>query len=414
MAKVHIIDVTNRDAAQSARRNFSKLQKTMVNFYLNQMGIHQSEFGFPTVLHEINYLRANLKLAQIGVLKPIILSGWIRAIPQDVERAFSLIPEIRHLNISISTSEVMITGKWQGKRQFKDVVKDMTDSVDLARAKGINSIGVNAEDASRTDKAKLVEFAAAAKEHGADRLRYCDTVGCDNPNTITSKIKGIAREIRIPVELHCHNDLGMAVANTIAGTIAAIEEGVDAYPNTTINGMGERAGNADLISVLLALKYANGLNKNLVADDIDLSLGWKIATYVSRSTNVPIAFNQPGVGPEMFAHASGIHADAMLKDARTYELYSFEEVGRGEPELVETGRQILMGDYIGTKGFRNVCQSWGIELPADEKEVQRIWDLARFANVHNQAILTADEMRFIVSYPDIVWQIITVTRPAEL
>jgi isopropylmalate/homocitrate/citramalate synthase len=409
---IHIIDVTNRDAAQSARRNFSKLQKTMINLYLNGAGIYQSEFGFPTVTHESNYLRANLKLRQMGVLDHIILSGWVRAVPEDIERTFSLVPEIEHLNISISTSQLMIQGKWQGRKRFKDIVKDMTKTLNLAKSKGVKTVGVNAEDASRTQLAHLIEFAVAAKEHGADRLRYCDTVGCDNPFTIYENIKAMAKAAQIPIELHCHNDLGMAVANTVAGAMAAIEEGIDAYPNTTINGIGERAGNADLISVILAIMHSSKLGEDLLGERVNLSSSWKIANYVSRATGVPIAFNQPGVGPEMFAVASGIHADAVIKDPKTYELYEAELLGRGEPELVETGREILMGDYIGTRGFRNVCERSGIELPEEENKVQEIWVLARFANVHNQAMLTPDELRFIISYPEIAWEIITVNRPS--
>ena len=114
----------------------------------------------------------------------------------------------------------------------------------------------------------------------------------------------------------------------------------------------------------------------------------------------------------MFAVASGIHADAVIKDPRTYELYEAELLGRGEPEFVETGREILMGDYIGTKGFRNICEKGGIELPEEEDRVQEIWVLARFANVHNQLMLTSDELRFIISYPEIAWEIITVNRPS--
>ena len=418
MPKVRIIDVTNRDGAQSARINLSKLQKTMINRYLNQMGIYQSEFGFPTTWHEVNYLKANLELARMKVLHPIILSGWIRAVPEDVEVAFSRVPEIEHLNISISTSEQMIQGKWQGKKQFRDVLKDMTEALDLARKKGIKTIGVNAEDASRTELVRLVEFATAAKEHGADRFRYCDTVGCDNPTRIAEKIKVIAHMVQIPIELHCHNDLGMAVANTVAGTIAAIEAKVDAYPNTTILGIGERAGNCDLFSLLLSFKYSSDL-WSLINEKIDLSLAWKLGNYVARATGTEIPSHQPGIGQKAFEHASGIHADAIIKEMqdprwKTYELYGFEELGRGEPEFVETGREILMGDFMGTKGFRHICEKYGIELPKDDKEVAKVWELARFANVHNHAILTADELRFIVAYPDIVWEIINVTRPPEL
>ena len=112
--KIYIGDVTNKDGVQTSRFGLAKLQKTMINIYLNEMGIAQSEFGFPVTRHETNYLNANLELARMGVLKPIILSGWVRAIKADVERACKL-TRIENLNLSISTSEQMINGKFQGK-----------------------------------------------------------------------------------------------------------------------------------------------------------------------------------------------------------------------------------------------------------------------------------------------------------
>ncbi|HXK45545.1 MAG TPA: homocitrate synthase, partial [bacterium] len=259
MPKIYIVDVTNRDGVQTARLGLAKLEKTIINMYLNQMGIFQSEAGFPVTKHEINYLNANIALVKKGVLTPIKISGWMRAIVDDVAEAFKNVPGLEHLNLSISTSQQMILGKFQGKRDFSGVIKDMTSAVDEAKAHGAKSIGVNAEDASRTDMNKLIEFTLAAKEHGASRIRYCDTLGYDTPFTIYERIYQLTSKTKMPIELHCHNDLGMAVACSIAGAKAAIDAGVDAYINTTINGMGERAGNADLISVLLACKYGAGM-----------------------------------------------------------------------------------------------------------------------------------------------------------
>ena len=116
MGKIYLIDVTNRDGVQTAKLGLSKLEKTMINIYLNEMGVYQSEFGFPTTKHESNYLRANLKLQAMGVLQPIHLGGWIRATVEDVEKAFELVPEIKDLNLSISTSQQMINGKFLGKK----------------------------------------------------------------------------------------------------------------------------------------------------------------------------------------------------------------------------------------------------------------------------------------------------------
>ena len=130
--KIHIIDVTNRDGVQTSRICLSKLQKTMINLYLNEMGIYQSEFGFPVTHHETNYLNANLELAEMEVLNPIILEGWIRAIPEDVEKATNL-TKVEHLNLSISTSEQMIRGKFKGKFSKEHVIRAMTEAVDLAK-----------------------------------------------------------------------------------------------------------------------------------------------------------------------------------------------------------------------------------------------------------------------------------------
>ena len=112
--KIYIVDVTNRDGVQTARICLSKLEKTMLNIYLNEMGVFQSEFGFPVTRHETNYLNANLELARMGALKPIRLSGWLRATVEDVENTFHKIPTIEHLNLSISTSDQMITHKFKG------------------------------------------------------------------------------------------------------------------------------------------------------------------------------------------------------------------------------------------------------------------------------------------------------------
>ena len=420
MAKIYFIDVTNRDGVQTARLGLSKLEKTMINMYLNEMGVFQSEFGFPTTRHESFYLQANLELAEMGVLQPIRLGGWIRAVVADVEKAFNLVPKIKHLNLSISTSDQMLYGKFLGKKTREDILKMMVEAVDAAKSYGAESIGVNAEDASRTELNFLIKFSLAAKEHGADRLRYCDTLGYDNPFTIYETVKKLAENTGMPIELHCHGDLGMAVANSIAGARATIDGGQDAYINTTINGIGERAGNADLVAVILAATKSKGFaDKYQFGNNIDLSKAWKIAKFASYAFKVPIPINQPGVGANAFAHASGIHADGILKDATTYELYSDTELGRGEPEQVETGREICTGQYSGISGFRHVMRNimgeteGEMALPLhDDKEAQEILELVRYANVEAQKPLVKDELLFIAKYPAIAKKLLTL-KPLE-
>ena len=405
---IKIVDVTNRDGVQTSRLGLSKLEKTMMNIYLNEMGIHQSEFGFPVTRHETNYINANLELVKKGILKPMILSGWVRAIVKDVQTTIKL-TRVEHMNLSISTSEQMLYGKFKGKLNKDDIVRMMTDAADLAKKKGVKTIGVNAEDASRSDMTFLIDFAQAAKAHGADRIRYCDTLGYDDPFTIYKRIRLLASELNIPIELHCHNDLGMAVAVSVAGAKAAIDSGVDAYINTTVNGFGERAGNADLVSTILAIKYSSGFADKYVLDErIKLSYAWKIAKYASYAFDIPIPVNQVAVGANAFAHESGIHADGALKDRRNYELYDFESLGRGEPEIVETGRMITAGEYSGIKGFRNVYERLEVKFK-DEKEATKVLELVRYANVHTQKPLTNDELRFIAKNPDIARKIFTMS-----
>jgi homocitrate synthase NifV len=357
----------------------------------------------------VNYINANLELARRGVIKRLHLEGWCRAVKEDLELTFKNCPDIRHLNISISTSDIMIQGKFQGRKTWKDILKSMVEALKTARALGAETVGVNAEDASRTEVEKLIEFANAAKENGADRFRYCDTLGADDPITIYERIKIITEATKIPIEMHCHNDLGMAEAVSVVGAQATIESGVDAYINTTINGYGERAGNCDLVSTILALKYSHGFEDKVHLDEhVDLKKSWKLARYASYCFGIPIPINQAGVGANAFAHESGIHADGALKDRRNYELYDPEDVGRGEPEMLQTGRIITTGEYGGLKGFRHVYDELGIHFK-DDKEARKVLEIVQYANLHSQRPLTDDELKFIASHPEIACKVLTVT-----
>ena len=407
--KIYFVDVTNRDGVQTSRLGLAKLQKTIINLMLDDMGITQSEFGFPTTKHEINYLNGNLELVERNVISRTKLSGWMRAIASDVELSFKNVPKLKNINLSQSTSEQMINGKYLGKKTPQDIINMTCEAVECAVSQGAETIGVNAEDASRSDLDFLIRFAKEAKRCGAKRFRYCDTLGYEDPKTSYDRIFTIAKEVQMPIETHFHNDLGMATACSVMGARAAIDAGVDAYINTAINGMGERAGNADLVSCLLAiLKSAGFRGKYHIDPNIDLSKSWKLAKYTAYAFGVPIPINQPAVGDNAFAHESGIHADGALKDRRNYELYDFEELGRGEPEIIETGRMITTGEYGGIKGFRNVYDNLELEFK-DEHEARNILELARYANVHTQKPLTSSELRFIYYYPDIAAKIMTVS-----
>ena len=186
--RIYFVDVTNRDGVQTSRLGLAKLQKTIINLMLNSMGITQSEFGFPTTKHELNYLNGNLELVKRGVITKTRLSGWMRGIAEDVELSFKNVPDLQYVNLSQSTSEQMINGKYGGKKTPDDIIKMTKEAVECAVDKGARIIGVNAEDASRSDIDFLIKYGKEAKKSGAHRFRYCDTLGGEDPLTTYDRI----------------------------------------------------------------------------------------------------------------------------------------------------------------------------------------------------------------------------------
>ena len=397
MPTIHFLDVTNRDGVQTARTGLSKFGKTMINFYLGKLGVAQSEAGFPFLFHEVPYLQANTALAAAGAFGSLRLSGWCRAIPADVEAAAPL--GLTHYNLSISTSDQMIEHKFRGRLDRASVIAEMTAAVRAAVDAGAQTIGVNAEDGSRTDDGFLLEFAVAAREAGADRVRYCDTIGGDTPYRIRERFAKLASQAGLPVETHCHNDLGMAVANSVSGALGDLDAGYDAWVNTCVNGIGERSGNADLLSCILAFSHGFGVAGHAaIGDALDLSWARRFALWASYAFGQPLPQNQPGTGRNAFAHESGIHADGALKDRQNYELYDDGTLGPFPDDwFAREGRVVLTGEYGGMAGFRHVTDQLGID-PGDRAD-----DIFRLVQVCAAATgkpLTDDELRLIAGYPD--------------
>ena len=395
MPRIHFLDVTNRDGVQTARTGLSKFGKTMVNFYLGKLGVAQSEIGFPFLFHEVPYVRAQKALGEAGAFGDLRLSGWCRAIAADVEKALPL--GLAHYNLSISTSDQMLRNKFRGRLDKPALIREMTQAVRTAKEGGAQTVGVNAEDGSRTDDAFLTEFALAAKEAGADRIRYCDTIGGDTPGRIGERFAKLASAVGMPVETHCHNDLGMAVANSVAGALGDLDAGQDAWINTCVNGIGERSGNADLIATILALRNGFGVaDRAEIGDPLDLTWTRRFSLWAGYAFGQPVPVNQPGVGRNAFAHESGIHADGALKDHRNYELYDEELLGPYPHDWhTREGRVVLTGEYGGLAGFRHVMGGLGVEVTDEDLTFK----LVQLCNAGTGRPLTDDELRLIAAYP---------------
>jgi isopropylmalate/homocitrate/citramalate synthase len=394
---VHFLDVTNRDGVQTARTGMSKFGKTMINFYLGRLGVAQSEIGFPFLFHEVPYVRANVALAQAGAFGDLRLSGWCRAVSADVAGAVPL--GLAHYNLSISTSDQMIAHKFRGRLDRAAIIAEMTAAVATARDGGAQTIGVNAEDGSRTDDGFLLEFAQAAREAGATRIRYCDTIGGESPERIRERFAKLAAAVQLPVETHCHNDLGMAVANSVSGALGDLDAGQDAWVNTCVNGIGERAGNADLLSCILAFQHAFGVaGRAGIGDALDLSWARRFGLWASYAFGQPLPQGQPGVGWNAFAHESGIHADGALKDRNNYELYDDDTLGPFPHDWFRReGRVVLTGEYGGKAGFRHVLGELGINVNDGDEELA--FQLVQLCASATGRPLTDDELRLIAGYP---------------
>ncbi|MDF9407249.1 MAG: 2-isopropylmalate synthase [Pelotomaculum sp. PtaB.Bin013] len=333
--KIIIVDTTLRDGEQTAGVVFANREKLRIAKFLDELGVDQIEAGIPVMGGDEK--EAITAICKAGLKASIM--GWNRPVLKDIET--SLECGVDAVAISISTSDIHIKYKLKTTREW--VIEQMVNATHFAKKEGME-ISVNAEDASRSDINFLIQFAKAAKEAGANRLRYCDTVGIMDPFTIYERIKQIRDNVDIDIEMHTHNDFGMATANTIAGVKAGAN-----YAGVTIMGLGERAGNAALEEVVMALKHLFDINLNFKTE-----MFVEIAEYVSRASGRELPAWKAIVGSNMFAHESGIHSDGIIKNPKTYEAFTPEEVG--------LERQIVIGKHSGSAALRSKFAEYGIIL----------------------------------------------------
>ncbi len=364
--EIKIVDTTLRDGEQTAGVVFSKAEKLQIARMLDDLGVHQIEAGIPVMGgDEEEAIKAIVKAG----LKASIM-GWNRAVISDIEA--SLRCGVDAVAISISTSDIHIKYKLRKTREW--VLENMVKATEFAKKHGVY-VSVNAEDASRTDLDFLLQFAKAAKEAGADRLRFCDTVGIMEPFTIYETVKTIIEKVGIPVEMHTHNDFGMATANALAGVRAGAT-----YVGVTVNGLGERAGNAALEEVVMALKYIYNIDVGIKTYKLK-----EICEYVAKASARELPVNKAIVGKNIFAHESGIHADGVIKYPKTYEVFSPEEVG-GE-------RQIVIGKHSGTHALIRKFQEYGITLT--EEDAQELLKKVRALAVELKRPLFDKELMYL-------------------
>ena len=247
----------------------------------------------------------------------------------------------------------------------------MTAAVAAARDGGAQTIGVNAEDG--VPHRRRVPAGVRARGQGGRSRPASGTAtrsAATRPERIRERFAKLASAVGMPVETHCHNDLGMAVANSLSGALGDLDAGQDAWVNTCVNGIGERAGNADLLSSILAFRYGFGAaGQATIGDPVDLSWARRFSLWASYAFGQPLPQGQPGVGRNAFAHESGIHADGALKDRQNYELYDDEALGPFPADWhAAEGRVVLTGEYGGRAGFRHVMDGLGIEVTRT-----RIW-----------------------------------------
>lgn len=351
MSKIKIVDTTLRDGEQTAGVVFANEEKLRIAKMLAAVGVDQIEAGIPVMGGDEKEAITQIVRADLGAS----IMAWNRAVVEDVKT--SLDCGVDAVAISISTSDIHIKHKLKRDREW--VLKSMVKATEYAKKHDLY-VSVNAEDSSRTELDFLLRFAREAKEAGADRIRYCDTVGTMEPFKIYEQVKLLVDEIGIDVEMHTHNDFGLAAANALAGVKAGAN-----YVGVTVNGLGERAGNAALEEVVMALKYLYDTDLNFKT-----SMFRELSEYVARASNRPVPVWKPIVGTNMFAHESGIHTDGVIKNSNTYEIFAPEEVG--------LERQIIIGKHSGRKAITNKFKEYGIILSDEESEeiLKRVRSLA--------------------------------------
>lgn len=336
---IKIDDTTLRDGEQTAGVVFANDEKIHIAKMLDKVGVHQIESGIPAMGGDEK--EAIKKIAGLDLNCSVL--AWNRPVRSDIEASVDC--GVDAVALSISSSDIHIEHKLRKSREW--VLETMKSGVDFAKSHNLY-VSVNAEDASRSDMEFLLQFARTARDAGADRLRYCDTLGILDPFETFLRVKNIIDIIGIDIEMHTHNDFGMAIANAIAGIKAGA-----IYVNTTINGLGERAGNAAFEEFVMALKYVEGVDMGF-----NTTLFRNLSEYVARASNRVLPTWKPIVGGNLFVHEIESKVSGIMANPLTYELFKETDVG--------LKREYVLGKYSGVNATMHKLETLGYKISREE------------------------------------------------
>jgi len=369
MNNILINDTTLRDGEQAAGVAFTLAEKTAIASLLNSMGVQEIEVGIPAMGKVEQEAIAHLVHQNFKA----DLISWNRAVISDI--VASLACGMKRVHISIPVSQIQIDVKFQG--QVSLMLNKLRDTINFAKDHGL-FVALGGEDASRADQAFLLDVVLAAQEWGVSRFRYCDTVGILDPFTTYERVSHLVQSLPIPVEMHTHNDFGLATANALAG----IKAGASAV-NTTVNGLGERAGNAALEEIVMALKQIYGIKLG-----IDTSRLTELSRLVVMASGGHLPPWKAIVGENAFTHESGIHTAGVLKNPNTYEPFA--------PEIVGSQRRLLAGKHSGRHLLKEILASQGIFL--DQEELRSLLESVRHFSSQVKRNLTSEELLKLASH----------------